>query len=212
MRLFVVFGLILSLSFAGEAMAGRRSPQKKKTPLPRVEYVGVVSPDSSKMFLPRDFPSALLRSESLFTSLEESVFISPDSLSSYPSRCRYLAYVKVNGHTYGYPGPVKGEEELQLVMLTLFPVIPPQAFMKSSYTTPPLQLSVDYTLCLYDTQRRMTLVMHPFLFEVEQTKKERRAVQIMQPEGVKIDYPLVDKLQAALVAEFETLLQDLGVR
>ena len=58
----------------------------------------------------------------------------------------------------------------------------------------------------------MTLVMHPFLFEVEQTKKERRAVQIMQPEGVKIDYPLVDKLQAALVAEFETLLQDLGVR
>ena len=164
------------------------------------------------MFLLRDFPSALSQSESLFTSLEESVFISPDSLSSYPSRCRYLAYVKVNGHTYGYPGPVKGEEELQLVMLTLFPVIPPQAFMKSSYTTPPLQLSVDYTLCLYDTQRRMTLVMHPFLFEVEQTKKERRAVQIMQPEGVKIDYPLVDKLQAALVAEFETLLQDLGVR
>lgn len=212
MRLTAVFLLIVSAIFAGEATAARRQPEKKRVVIPRVEYVGVVSPDSSKMFLLRDFPSALSHSQSLFTSLEKSVFISSDSLSAYPADSRYLAYIRVNTHAYAYPEPVKGSEEVQLVTMALLPMIPPQLFMKSSYAVPPLQLSVDYTLCLYDTRTATTLVMHPFLFEVEQTKKERRAVQIMQPEGVEIDYPLVDKLHEALVAEFESMLGELGVR
>ena len=34
----------------------------------------------------------------------------------------------------------------------------------------------------------------------------------MQPEGVEVDYPLVDKLHEAMLAEYERLLTTLGVR
>lgn len=214
MRPVAIIVLILSLLFAGEATAGRRNTRAKTSrPVePCVEYVGVVSPDSSKMFLLKDFPSALSRSRSFVTSLRQNVFISPDSLPSYPARTRYLAYTRVNAQVYGYPDVVKGIKEKQMVSMLLVPMIPPQAFLKASYTTPSLRLSVDYTLCLYDTQTHMTLVMHPFFFEVEQTRKERRAVQLMQPEGVEVDYPLVDKLHEAMLAEYERLLTTLGVR
>lgn len=214
MRPVAIIVLILSLLFAGEATAGRRNTKTKtsRPAVPCVEYVGVVSPDSSKMFLLKDFPSALSRSRSLVTSLQHNVFISPDSLASYPSRTRYLAYTQVNTQDYGYPDVVKGTEVLLLVSIMLMPMIPPHAFLKASYTTPSLQLSVDYTLCLYDTHTHMTLVMHPFLFEEAQTRKERRAVQLMQPEGMEVDYPLVDKLHEAMLAEYERLLTTLDVR
>lgn len=98
MRPVAIIVLILSLLFAGEATAGRRNTKTKTSRLavPCVEYVGVVSPDSSKMFLLKDFPSALSRSRSFVTSLRQNVFISPDSLASYPARTRYLAYTQVN--------------------------------------------------------------------------------------------------------------------
>ena len=211
MRPVAIIVLILSLLFAGEATAARRNTKANRPVEPCVEYVGVVSPDSSKMFLLKDFPSALSRSRSLVTSLRQNVFISPDSLASYPARTRYLAYTRVNTQVYGYPDVAKGIKEKQVVSMLLVPMIPPQAFLKASYTTPSLRLSVDYTLCLYDTHTHMTLVMHPFFFEVEQTRK-RRAVQLMQPEGVEVDYPLVDKLHESMLAEYERLLTTLDVR
>ena len=34
----------------------------------------------------------------------------------------------------------------------------------------------------------------------------------MQPEGVPVDYPLIDELHEALVAEYDILLKKLGIK
>lgn len=90
--------------------------------------------------------------------------------------------------------------------------IPVGAMVRGGYVSPGLELSVDYTLCLYDISTQTTLVMHPFLFETEQSKKDRRKIQLMQPEGVPVDYPLIDELHEALVAEYDILLRKLGIK
>ena len=74
-----------------------------------------------------------------------------------------------------------------------------------------LKLLVDFTLCIYDRQSDMVQIMHPFLYAAEQPKKEHRKIQIMQPEGVAVDYPLVDEMQTALAAEYAKICREYGL-
>lgn len=102
-RLVFLFLMIFSImpGFAGVKEKSGTSHGKRgdaKTPL--VEYVGVVCPDTAKMFLLEDFPAVLSRSKPVFTSLPRNVRISPDSLPLIHTECRYLSYIKVNAQSY----------------------------------------------------------------------------------------------------------------
>ena len=124
---------------------------------------------------------------------------------------RYLSYIKINAQSYRYGSAEKGVNVAKTLAPLVWP-IPVGAMVRGGYVSPGLELSVDYTLCLYDISTQTTLVMHPFLFETEQSKKDRRKIQLMQPEGVPVDYPLIDELHEALVAEYDILLKKLGIK
>ena len=215
MRFVFLFLMIFSImpGFAGVKEKSGTSHGKRgdaKTPL--VEYVGVVCPDTAKMFLLEDFPAVLSRSQSqVFTSLSRNVRISPDSLPMIYTECRYLSYIKINAQSYRYGSAEKGVNVAKTLAPLVWP-IPVGAMVRGGYVSPGLELSVDYTLCLYDISTQTTLVMHPFLFETEQSKKDRRKIQLMQPEGVPVDYPLIDEFHEALVAEYDILLKKLGIK
>ena len=104
MRFVFLFLMIFSImpGFAGVKEKSGTSHGKRgdaKTPL--VEYVGVVCPDTAKMFLLEDFPAVLSRSQSqVFTSLSRNVRISPDSLPMIHTEWRYLSYIKINAQSY----------------------------------------------------------------------------------------------------------------
>ena len=88
MRFVFLFLMIFSImpGFAGVKEKSGTSHGKRgdaKTPL--VEYVGVVCPDTAKMFLLEDFPAVLSRSQS-------QVFTSLSSLSLlYQNQCAILS-------------------------------------------------------------------------------------------------------------------------
>lgn len=212
-RLVFLFLMIFSTmsGFAGVKDSGTSHGKRGDAKTPVVEYVGVVCPDTAKMFLLEDFPAVLSRSKSVFTSLSRNVRISPDSLPLIHTECRYLSYIKINAQSYCYGSAEKGLNVARKLAPLVWP-IPVGAMVRGGYVSPGLELSVDYTLCLYDVSTQTTLVMHPFLFETEQSKKDRRKIQLMQPEGVPVDYPLIDELHEALVAEYDILLKKLGIK
>ncbi len=212
-RLVFLFLIIFSTmsGFAGGKDSGTSHGKRGDAKTPVVEYVGVVCPDTAKMFLLEDFPAVLSRSKSVFTSLSRNVRISPDSLPLIHTECRYLSYIKINAQSYRYGSAEKGVNVAKTLAPLVWP-IPVGAMVRGGYVSPGLELSVDYTLCLYDISTQTTLVMHPFLFETEQSKKDRRKIQLMQPEGVPVDYPLIDELHEALVVEYDILLKKLGIK
>ena len=212
-RLVFLFLMIFSTmsGFAGVRDSGTSHGKRSDAKTPVVEYVGVVCPDTAKMFLLEDFPAVLSRSKSVFTLLSRNVRISPDSLPLIHTECPYLSYIKINAQSYRYGSAEKGLNVARKLAPLVWP-IPVEAMVRGGYVSPGLELSVDYTLCLYDISTQTTLVMHPFLFETEQSKKDRRKIQLMQPEGVPVDYPLIDELHEALVAEYDILLKKLGIK
>lgn len=167
MRFVFLFLMIFSImpGFAGVKEKSGTSHGKRgdaKTPL--VEYVGVVCPDTAKMFLLEDFPAVLSRSQSqVFTSLSRNVRISPDSLPMIHTECRYLSYIKINAQSYRYGSAEKGVNVAKTLAPLVWP-IPVGAMVRGGYVSPGLELSVDYTLCLYDISTQTTFGDASFSF------------------------------------------------
>ncbi|MBQ8423246.1 MAG: hypothetical protein IJY36_03155 [Coprobacter sp.] len=95
-------------------------------------------------------------------------------------------------------------------MVFFFPLIGTTIY-NANPTTSGLRLVADYTLCVYDTQGVLTSIQHPFVLGLEQNKADSKEPQIMQPEGVIIEYPLVDLLQHSIVAEYAKICREYGL-
>ena len=184
MRFVFLFLMIFSImsGFAGvREKSGTPHGKRGDAKTPLVEYVGVVCPDTAKMFLLEDFPAVLSRSQSqVFTSLSRNVRISPDSLPMIHTECRYLSYIKINAQSYRYGSAEKGVNVAKTLAPLVWP-IPVGAMVRGGYVSPGLELSVDYTLCLYDISTQTTLVMHPFFLKRSSRKKTVERYNLCSP-------------------------------
>ncbi len=176
-----------------------------------IEFVGAECPDGTNLFLLEGVPAKLNADGVLFSRLQEINCLYADTLCIYQSDSRYLAYIKVNRQFYGYWIDEERIGKAYLSTLVSFPMISRIFLNAANSGAQGLKLLVDFTLCIYDRQSDMVQIMHPFLYAAEQPKKELRKIQIMQPEGVAVDYPLVDEMQTALAAEYAKICREYGL-
>ena len=211
MKRFLGILLVLSSGTAALQAQGGSSVPTERSGGAAIEFVGAECPDGTDLFLLEGVPAKLNAGGVLFSRLQEINGLYADTLCIYQSDSRYLAYIKVNRQFYGYWIDEERIGKAYLSTLVSFPMISRIFLNAANAGAQGVKLLVDFTLCIYDRQSDMVQIMHPFLYAAEQPKKELRKIQIMQPEGVAIDYPLVDEMQTALAAEYAKICREYGL-
>lgn len=211
---YLLITLILYLMSGGISAQKREQwalPEIPQAPAnPPMEFLGVECPTGTKLFMLDDLPEYMRRSGWLVARQQWAERFSPDTIADYKSECRFLTYIKINFQGYGY---MVNDEKLKKWgkgLVFFFPLIGTTIY-NANPTTSGLRLVADYTLCVYDTQGVLTSIQHPFVLGLEQNKEDSKEPQIMQPEGVIIEYPLVDLLQHSIVAEYAKICREYGL-